>query len=179
MVRRLIPALLAAWALCYCLPIHAAGEFRIGLGFAINNNTPAREDVKVDDAAQYGGQLIDASAVWHDAIGNVDAQLSWTYIMASDFGTEQGVALTFVGGHRLQYGMGLVLGYTQAYERWQKLPENQFPDPIGARECTLCGITFQVGYEYKRLQLQLRYWRTDFNIYPGHNGALALITVRL
>lgn len=178
MYRRLLAALLAAWSICYCLPIHAAeGEFRIGLGVALNNRTPAREEIKVDEAAQYRGQLIDASAVWHDAIGRVDAQLSWTYIMSSDFGTEQAVSLTFVGGHKFQYGMGLILGYTQSYEDWQK--EYVPPDPIGARECTFCGVTFQAGYEYKRMQLQLRYWRTDFNIYPGHNGALALITVRL
>jgi hypothetical protein len=177
MLKRFFAALLAVWSMFFCLPSFAIdGEFRIGAGIALNNKTPTRADVKADEAAQYDGQLVDVSAVWHDAIGSADLQLAWTYIMASDFGTEQAVSLTFVGGHKLQYGMGLLLGYTQSYELWQKdyIP----PDPIGARECTFCGLTFQLGYEYNRAQVQLRYWRTDFNLYPGHNGALALLTWR-
>lgn len=77
----------------------------------------------------------------------------------------------------VQVGAGLILGYTQAYEKWQR--DYVPPDPVGPRECTFCGVTAQAAYEYKRVQFQLRYWRTDFNFYPGHNGALALVTWRL
>ena len=78
----------------------------------------------------------------------------------------------------MQIGGGIIAGYTQAYESWQR--EYQEPVPVvGPRQCIFCGVTVQAAYEYKRAQIQLRYWRTDFNLYPGHNGALVLIAVRL
>ena len=155
----------------------ADGEFRLGTGYAMNNNNPKREEVRTEGL--YKGQTVEASAVWKDAIATADIQLSWAYFMYADFGTEQMTTLTFLGGERFQYGGGLILGYTQSYETWQRLPGAVTPDPIGARECTLCGVVIQAAYEYKRVQLQLRYSRTDFNIYPGHNGVLALVTFRL
>ena len=177
MVSRLTLAL-AALAASLCLSIaHAGdGEIRIGIGAALNNNEPYREETK--DECLWRGALIDASAVWRRALAGLDAQVSWTYISCSDFGTEQAVTATLlkrIGA--VQVGAGLILGYTQSYEDWQR--DYVPPDPIGARECTFCGVSAQLAYEYKRTQFQLRYWRTDFNIYPGHNGALALITWRL
>ena len=170
--------LLAAIGLFLSMPILAAdGEFRVGMGAALNNRTPERSEIHT--TGSYRGELIDAAAVWHNAIGGVDAQLAWSYITASDFGTEQAVTLTGLKKYGpVQIGGGLLLGYTQAYETWQK-DYNQAVPVVGPRQCIFCGVTIQAAYEYKRVQLQLRYWRTDFNLYPGHNGALALVTVRL
>jgi len=157
--------------------VAAVGEFRMGVGVALNNRTPSRAEVITEGT--YRGELIDASAVWHNALGGADVQLAWTYIMASDFGTEQAVTGTLLKRYGpVQLGGGLILGYTQAYESWQRGYSQAIP-VVGPRQCIFCGITVQAAYEFKRVQFQVRYWRTDFNLYPGHNGALALITVRL
>jgi hypothetical protein len=156
----------------------ANAEMRIGLGAALNNNEPTRPEVRSEGF--YPGQLVELDFVFNGVAKDIDAQLGWTYIMESDFGTEQAVTLTFLKPKgRMHYGAGLILGYTQAYERWQR-DEILPPIPlVGPRQCIFCDITAQVGYEHKRLQLQLRYWRTDFNLTPGHNGVLFVATYGL
>jgi hypothetical protein len=166
-------------AICAVMPRNSLafdGEVRLGLGAALNNSEPTRSEVH--STGSYKGQAIDASAVWYDVLRESDLQLSWTYILESDFGTEQAVTATLLRGDRFKYGAGLILGYTQAYETWQRDYHQAIPI-VGPRQCTFCGVTVQAAYEYKRAQIQLRYWRTDFNLYPGHNGALLFVTVRL
>ena len=160
----------------------AHAEVRLGIGAALNNNDPQREEVKTEGF--YRGQLIDLAFVFEDVSSGMDAQLAWSYVMVSDFGTEQAVTLTFLKHWgALEIGAGLVLGYTQGYETWQRpyLSSDSYDPvtPVGPRECIFCGAVAQVGYTYKAVQIQLRYWRTDFNLYPGHNGPLAVFVWRL
>jgi len=183
MVSRFLPALTALAALLCAPHSHAGdGHMRIGMGKALNNNTHYREETKSEGL--YPGQLVDIAWVWERSLGGMDTQLAWTYVMEGDFGTEQAVTLTFLKRWQsLQLGAGLILGYTQSYETWQReyLSSDAYDaaNPVGPRQCIFCGVTFQAAYEYKCAQLQLRYWRTDFNLYPGHNGALAVITFKL
>lgn len=151
------------------LSLHAA-DFRFGIGYALNNNSPVREEVQAEGF--YKGQTVDASAVFKS--GQNDIQISWTYFMHSDFGTEQMVTAAMLRKYgRAEVGGGLILGYQQAYETWQK--DHVSPDPVRPRQCVFCGIMAQAGYNIGKAQVQLRYYRTDFNFYPGHNGALALL----
>jgi hypothetical protein len=160
----------------------ANAEIRLGLGAALNNSDPKREEVKSEGC--YPGQLVDLGIVFEDVTKGIDAQLAWTYVMESDFGTEQAVTLTFLKQFGpVEIGAGLMLGYTQGYETWQReylnSPSYDAANPVGPRECIFCGAVAQVGYTYKSVQLQIRYWRTDFNLYPGHNGPLAVVVWRL
>lgn len=162
--------------LCTRTALAADGEFRLGLGMALNNNDPQREDVHTE--CWYKGSLLDASAVWHNAVGGADAKLSWTYMSCSDFGTEQFVTLSFLGKRGgWRFGGGLIINYTQGYENWQR--EYIPPDPIGPRECAFCGVAIEIDYCHGRWCAEAQYLRTDFNMYPGHNGSSVKITCGL
>lgn len=175
MLRILLPLLLVS-----NLALAADGEYIIGLGAALNNNDPYRAETQ--DECGYRGQLVDIGAIAHDVVGNGDLQVSWTYIMCSDFGTEQSVTASVIAGNRIRYGAGILLGYRQAYETWEKdyINSDSYDPlhPADRRECMMCGLVLHVGYRWQHVQAEIRYWRTDFNFYPGHNGALLIVSGR-
>lgn len=173
---RILPALFAAWALSYCLPAVAIdGHAYVGIGATLNNAKPYREETK--DECGYDGQLVELGIVGERVIGGMDARLSWTYVMCSIFGTEQFVTLDFAKSFsRASFGAGLIVNYTQGYEDWQR--DYVPPDPIGPRECTFCGLAVHAAYQWRRVFIEARYLRTDFNVYPGHNGPMVLVAYR-
>lgn len=175
-MRTVLPALLAAWAISLCPQAHALdGHAYVGIGAALNNETPYREETK--DECGYDGQLLELGVVGEHVVGGLDARLSWTYIMCSIFGTEQFVTLDFAKRwSHARIGAGLIVSYTQGYEDWQR--DYVPPDPIGPRECTFCGIAVHAAYDWRRVSIEARYYRTDFNLYPGHNGPIVLVAYR-
>lgn len=156
------------WLLALIPAIGWADSFSLGAGKLLNNATTARP-----------GYMLDLT--YTHPLEKGDVQLSVTQVekdLISDHTLN--VTLSFIAHyHDFSGGPGLIISQTYSLPQWWI--DNQGKQAWGKNgQCSFCGLAVQMGYDITpRLQLQARYWSTQYYIIPPQNGLMLLFSYRI